>query len=236
MKIKIKRFNKQKSQDFYIEEFDILNTNTLKALLEIKQNYDKSFSFRYGCKSAVCGSCAIRVNGVEKLACKVKLKENDLIEPLNNFEVIKDLVVNLDKNEHFIKKSNAFLEEFSSNVVTKDDEKLIDLQSNCISCQSCFSSCPVSSINSDFIGPTSLTKVFRYLEDKKELSSKNKLDLIQKNGIWDCTLCGNCTIVCPQGIDSRSDILKLRMKSLQNGYTDPTIQTSFNMGFNPNGF
>ncbi|MDD2639902.1 MAG: succinate dehydrogenase, partial [Arcobacteraceae bacterium] len=62
---------------------------------------------------------------------------------------------------------------------------------------------------------------------------------------WDCTLCGNCTMVCPQFIDPKTDILNLRTKSYQNGYTDPNLSmnTGFDasfgngdFGFNPNGF
>ncbi|RXJ86881.1 succinate dehydrogenase/fumarate reductase iron-sulfur subunit [Arcobacter sp. CECT 8985] len=242
MIVKVKRFNKHKSSDQYIQEFEVENSNALKVLFEIKQKIDSTFAFRSSCKSAICGSCAIRVNSVEKLACKTQLNENDLIEPLNNFKIIKDLIINLEKNETLIKKSNAFLEKYSKKMVTNEDIKQIDLQSNCISCQSCYSSCPVATVNKEFKGPTVLTKVYRYLEDKKENLIKNKLELIQLNGIWDCTLCGNCTIVCPQGIDSKDDILKLRMKSLQNGYSDLSNKNSFNFGFddnfgfNPNGF
>ena len=70
MIINIKRFNKEKSPQESIDTFEVENTNLLKALIEIKTKKDNSLTFRCGCKSGVCGSCAIRVNGVENLYCE----------------------------------------------------------------------------------------------------------------------------------------------------------------------
>lgn len=244
MKISIKRFNQEQNiQD--IEVFDIKENQTaLNALNEIKENQDSTLAYRCGCKSGVCGSCAIKVNGVEKLACKTTIKENDLIEPIKNAKVIKDLVVDLSHEERFLKESKSFLHEKSKLSIKIDDEKAIDRQSNCILCQSCFSSCPVYEVNSEFLGPYALTRALRYVEDKKEAMPLNILQSIQNSGIWDCTLCGNCTLVCPQFIDPKTDIMNLRMKSVQNGFENKSIQSfgdfnsefnSFDNGFDPNG-
>ena len=182
---------------------------------------------------------------MEKLACKTHLNENDKIEPIKNTKVIKDLVVKLEYEEKILKQSNSFLNQLSEETITKKDEKLIDRQSNCILCQSCFSSCPVYEVNENFLGPYALTRALRYINDKKEANPTLTLEKIQNDGIWDCTLCGNCTIVCPQFIDPKTDIMNLRMKSVQNGFEDKSIKAldnGFNAGFdnfggfNPNGF
>lgn len=239
MKIQIKRFNAEKSDTSSIENYEIKHDETiLDSLIEVKTKYDNSLSFRCGCKSGVCGSCAIKVNGVEKLACKTHLHENDLIEPLSNSKVIKDLVVDLSHEEKFLKNSSSFLKELSNEKITTKDEKLIDLQSNCILCQSCFSSCPVYEVNNEFLGPYALTRALRYVNDKKEANSSEIIKNIQDNGIWDCTLCGNCTIACPQFIDPKTDIMNLRMKSVQVGYEDKSLQafsSGFDTGFDPSG-
>lgn len=247
MKINIKRFSKDiahptKVESFYIEANK--HTTILNTLNTIKEEQDNSLTYRCGCKSGVCGSCAIVVDGIERLACKTLVKENQLLEPLKNMEVIKDLVVSLDFEEKLLNKSRSYLEKNSSLIITKEDELKIDVQSKCILCQSCYSSCPVYEVNKDFLGPYALTRVLRYVEDKKENEVSKKLEQIQKDGIWDCTLCSNCTMVCPQFIDPKTDIMKLRMKSIQEGYEDPTIQnydsfgsgfdTSFDTGFDPN--
>lgn len=207
--------------------------NLLKTLHQIKTTQNNSLTYRSGCRSGVCGSCAVRVNGVEKLACKTTIKDGDVIEPLKNTPVIKDLVVDLSNQKLSLNMALAHLEEKSDVTITPEDEKDIDLQSNCILCNSCYSSCPIFEVNKDFIGPFALTRAYRYVNDKKENNIQKKIDTIQKNGIWDCTLCGNCNMVCPEHIDIKNDIMMLRNRSAQLGYSDPNM-ANFNGGFDTN--
>ena len=95
MKISIKRFSPQNQDLNSFNTFETEEKNLLKSLIFIKENIDNSLTYRCGCKSGVCGSCAVRVNGVEKLACKTIIQDGDIIEPLKNREVVKDLVVNV---------------------------------------------------------------------------------------------------------------------------------------------
>lgn len=216
--------------------------NLLKALFDIKSNQEQSLTFRAGCRSGVCGCCAVRVNGVEKLACKTFIKENDLIEPLNNSVVIKDLVVDVSHETSLLKKSITSID--SNKAIINDKNALkIDLQSNCILCNSCYSSCPVYKVNKEFIGPFALTRALRYINDEKLEDKNTIIEKIQADGIWDCTLCSSCTFVCPQNIDSKSDIQMLQNISVQYGYENPKISSGFVMSFedefssfNPNSF
>lgn len=255
MKIKVSRFDKSRDNSSFFEEFEVEENRTLLAnLKEIKTKKDNSLTYRCGCKSGVCGSCAVRVDGVERLACKTIVKDGSQIEPLKYEENIKDLVVRTAKISDTLTRSKASLDTLdTTKVVTKDDEKKIDVQSNCILCESCYSSCPVFEVNKEFLGPFALTRVLRYVNDVKEGDSSSKIEAIQNSGVWDCTLCGNCTMVCPQMIDPKTDIMNLQMKSAQLGFTNPNLQnfndgfnsgfdsgfdTGFNPsgGFNPNGF
>ncbi|MDY0051744.1 MAG: 2Fe-2S iron-sulfur cluster-binding protein [Aliarcobacter sp.] len=244
MKITIKRFSNDKATENKVESYEVNQKNLLKAFFEIKTNIDPTLTFRCGCKSGVCGSCAIRVNGVEKLACKTKVKDGDFIEAIKNSDIIKDLVVDVSHETFLIKKSRSFIEENQEVIVSQKDINIIDVQSNCILCNSCYSSCPVYDVNKEFLGSFALTRALRYINDKKSLSGANILASIQVNGIWDCTLCSACTLVCPQGIDPKADIMQLQNISVQNGYSNPNMQSSdFDMnfddrfgGFNPNGF
>jgi fumarate reductase iron-sulfur subunit len=244
MKINIKRFNSELTEQNYISEFSTNKSTLLQAIIEIKNTQDNSLTFRCGCKSGVCGSCAIRVNGVERLACKTTLKDNDLIEPIKNCTVIKDLVVDVSHETFLIQRMGlSIIENNNIDKVTQEDIKKIDLQSNCILCNSCYSSCPVYDVNKSFLGPFALTRALRYVNDKKLENRVLILDSIQTSGIWDCTLCSACTLVCPQNIDPKADIVQLQNISVQNGYTNPYAQDlSFDSfgddfgGFNPNGF
>lgn len=242
MKIKIKRYNQELIEKNSIDEFEVSNTNLLKALIEIKQYNDSTLTFRCGCKSGVCGSCAVKVNGLEKLACRTKINQNDLIEPLSNINIIKDLVIDVSHETFLLDKVKSYIDINSNKEINQEDIEKIDLQSNCILCNSCYSSCPIYSINKDFIGPFALTRALRYVDDKKLKDKKEILNNIQTNGIWDCTLCGACSLVCPQSIDPKADILKLQNISFQEGFSNPNLN-NFEMnfdyefdGFNPNGF
>jgi fumarate reductase iron-sulfur subunit len=226
-------------------ELDEKVTNLLDAFLFIKENINKSFSFDYGCKSGVCGNCSVRINGIETLACTTIFKELDVVEPLNNLTILKDLVVDNSNIKNKLLKACSYFEEVENNNIVQSDVDKIEIESSCILCNSCYSSCPVFSVNSDFLGPFALARVYRYVEDKKENLTVNKLEKIQNDGVWDCTLCGACNIVCPQNIDIKGDILKLQNISVQSGYKNPKFSsfgsfddgfdTNFG-GFNPNGF
>lgn len=240
MRIDINRYINGETK---IQNFEVKNKNLLKALIEIKETKDNTLAYRCGCKSGICGSCSVKVNGVEKLACKTNINENDLIEPINNRSIIKDLVVNFDNKDKLLESVLLEVKTDLNKDIDSLDIKEIDLQSNCILCSSCHSSCPVYEVNKEFLGPYALTKALRYIKDKKNSTSNEILNKIQKNGIWDCTLCSACTLVCPQGIDPKSDIMNLQNLSVQNGLENPNL-SSFNMdfgsddfgGFNPNGF
>ncbi len=216
--------------------------NLLSVLVHVKSTTNNSLAFRSGCKSGICGSCAVTVNGVEKLACKTIIKDGDIVEPLKNSDVVKDLVVDISNQEKLLKKANAQLQKASEDINTVQDILKIDKESNCILCSSCYSSCPVYEVNKEFTGPFALVRAYRYIEDKKEADKKSIIDSIVDNGVFSCTLCGNCNMVCPSFIDIKTDIMNLQNKSVQYGHSNPNLMGGFDFqgnqdfGFNPNGF
>ena len=194
----------------------------LEALTEIKTTQDASLSFASGCRSSVCGSCAMRVNGTEVLACTYKPQSGDVIEPLKNVPLIRDLVVDMDKALSFMSVAKTWAvspDELAS--VSPEAAEVNEVQSDCILCGSCYSACPVYTVNPEFIGPFALTRNWRYVSDVREDDVAGKIAAVQTNGVWDCTLCGECVPVCPQGIAPKSDIDMLRNKSNVLGYMDP---------------
>ncbi len=194
----------------------------LQLLSEIKTTQDATLSFASGCRSSVCGSCAMRANGKEVLACAYKPQDGDLIEPLNNVPVIRDLAVDMEKALNFNKVAqNWAVTPETVPALTPEDASLNEVQSDCILCGSCYSACPVYAVNPEFIGPFALTRNWRYVSDRREEDVAGKIAAVQTNGVWDCTLCGECVPVCPQGIAPKSDIDMLRNKSNIMGYMDP---------------
>ncbi|MDY0122652.1 2Fe-2S iron-sulfur cluster-binding protein [Sulfurimonas sp.] len=217
-------------------DVDMQGATLLEVLNEIKRAQDPSLAYSSGCRSGVCGSCALRVNGREVLACSHHAKDGDLVEPLRNTPVLRDLVVDMEKAYSFNAKAKAWQSSLAKGLeLSEENQHINELQSDCILCASCYSACPVYAVNSEFLGPFSLTRVWRYVSDKRESDPKEKIDGVQTNGVWDCTLCNECTLVCPQGISSKADIEKLRAKSSILGYMDPSFGNfggGFGGGFN----
>lgn len=235
MKISILRSETNTQQSYTLPDGEI---TLLNALTYIKSTQDATLTFTAGCRASVCGTCAMRVNGREELACAYKVKEGDVVEPLQYHPVLRDLKVDKDKAKETLNKSTAWLQSYTEASLTHKDEKFTEIQTDCILCDSCYSACPVYAVNPKFLGPFSLTRAYRYSSDKREDAAKSIIDNIQSNGVWDCTLCGECTLVCPKGIDPKMDITMLRGLSVQEGYADPTFaQQSFgtpDFGFDPN--
>lgn len=233
MKITIKRGDTYKKY-----ELEGSSLTLLEALNHIKHTIDATLSFSSGCRSSVCGSCAMRVNGSEVLACAYKLQDGDTVEPLANMLVVRDLVVDMNSALQTNAKAKAWMTSFQDVALTHEDEKINEVQSDCILCTSCYSSCPVFEVNGEFLGPFALTRVWKYVSDKREGDATQKIETIQTNGVWDCTLCNNCTVVCPQNISSKADIEKLRMRSTMQGYSDPNFENfggGFDSGFGFDG-
>ncbi len=219
MKLHIMRNGEKVSYKVTSEEATLL-----QLLSEIKTTQDASLSFASGCRSSVCGSCAMRVNGKEVLACTYKPQDGDLVEPLKNVPLIRDLVVDMEKALDFNRVAKAWAGESAATIaLSPEDAEINEVQSDCILCGACYSACPVYAVNPDFIGPFALTRSWRYVSDKREEDIAGKIAAVQTNGVWDCTLCGECVPVCPQGIAPKSDIDMLRSKSNVMGYMDPNF-------------
>jgi len=240
MKLKIQRFCKHRNPNAVMMEYEVslAECTLLEALSFIKSKVDPTLTFNSGCRSEVCGSCAMRVNGKEVLACGYKPNEGDVIEPLSKMEVLKDLVVDHERAQHTMQRVKSWLDQPSlEHTITIEDEKRIEKQTDCILCSSCYSACPVFEVDGAFLGPFALTRAYRYTNDVRLKDVKSCIDMVQEKGVWDCTLCGECTVACPQGIDPKNDILMLRSKSVQYGYSDPSFASGeddmFGGGFNP---
>ena len=232
MKVNIKRYNSEIDvQEIQTYELPFENSTLLEALNYVKIKFDPSLSYSAGCRSGVCGSCGVRVNGTEELACAYKLDDGDLIEPQNNLPVLRDLIVDTEKMMRFTSIAKAWGSENSENILVSEQQvALNEVQSDCIMCGSCFSACPVYAINEDFIGPFALTRSWRYVSDVRENDIQEKIESIQTNGIWDCTLCNECVPVCPQGIAPKQDIAMLRSKAGIMGFMDPNFSSGMSFG------
>jgi len=239
MKLTIRRYTAEpQPREALVEyEVDLNDATLLEVLTHIKTKMDPSLVFSSGCRSAVCGSCAMRANGREVLACTYHPQEGDVIEPLRNMPVIRDLVVDAESAQRKNAAARAWGSDNAQNVpVTPADEKANEVQSDCILCGSCYSACPVFEVKPDFMGPFALTRSWRYVADVREQDVQEKIETVQSSGVWDCTLCNECVPVCPQHIAPKQDIVMLRNKSGVMGFMDPGFSSGFGGGFDAGGF
>jgi succinate dehydrogenase / fumarate reductase iron-sulfur subunit len=226
--LRIKRFQKEKDPQQWIETFQVetrKQMNLLEALLRIQDVQDGRLAFRYSCRGAVCGSCAMRVNGKDVLACRTHvedlLEKPALIEPLPLFPVIRDLIVDLSIFFDHYRKVEPCLQgkPISSPLEYRMEEekrKEIDAYINCILCGICFGTCPAFEKDSEFLGPAMLAKAYRFLADPRERRNEEILKAVNtQQGVWGCKTVFNCVKVCPKQVPPTHAIVKMRGKILR---------------------
>lgn len=114
VEFRIRRFDGSKS---YWQSFEVptkRGMTVLEGLFYIKENLDSSLAFRVSCRMGICGSCAMKINGKSRLACETQiaaLGDRIVIEPLDNFKVLKDLVTDFEGFLQSTKPSNRILSE-----------------------------------------------------------------------------------------------------------------------------
>lgn len=197
----------------------------LDALNWVKDNVDGSLTYRWSCHMAVCGSCGMMVNGTSVLTCKAFLRDYVpgvvRVEPLRNFPIEKDLVVNLDG---FIERLEAI-----KPWIIRDSEKPIEegeyLQlpkqlkrfkhhTLCINCLLCYSACPQVALNPDFLGPAALALAHRYNLDSRDQGKKERQRVTASaEGVWECTFVGACSEVCPKGVEPAGAIQEQKIEN-----------------------
>jgi succinate dehydrogenase / fumarate reductase iron-sulfur subunit len=202
----------------------------LDALIAIREYQDESLVVRCACRSAICGSCGMWINGAARLACISKLREvardgKVTVEAPPSMPVVRDLVWDMTP---FWQKNRAVLpwlenkepvpqgEEYR--VPNAAMENLIQ-EVSCISCGVCVMDCESFAVNPDFLGPAALAKAYRYVADPRDAKTRERLGRYSEpNGIWDCTHCYECVSKCPKGVAPMEQILKLRKLAVEAGY------------------
>ena len=84
----------------------------------------------------------------------------------------------------------------------------------CINCMLCYSACPVYGLEPDFLGPAAIALGQRYNLDSRDQGKKLRNEVLSEDdGIWQCTLVGECSAVCPEDVDPAAAIQRLKASS-----------------------
>ena len=213
VQFEIQRFNPESDQKPYLKTYEIELEETdrvLDGLNEIRWRVDGTFTFRRSCEHGICGSDAMRINGVNRLACKTLIQDvgtNIRVEPLIGFPLVKDLVINQDR---FFAHYRSVLPYLINDDPPPPRERLqsteqrerFDDTTKCILCAACTTSCPSAWADEDFVGPASLVQAHRFIFDSRDRGAAARLARLSgREGAWGCRTIFNCTNACPRGIE-----------------------------------
>ncbi len=228
VRLRIQRFDPSKDKKPAFREYTVPvgeAMTVLEALLYAKAYIDHSIALRYSCRMSSCGSCGMLIDGKPKLACETQLAAlrgpEVTIQPMDNFPIIRDLVVDLEGffahhreiMPHLERGDTREQEHPTGEYIMKPEELEPILQfTYCIKCGLCSSSCPTSATDTLFLGPQALAQSVS-VSDGRERRGRSR-----KAGSWStpsmayggATSQEACSAVCPKGVDPSLGIQLLR--------------------------
>jgi succinate dehydrogenase / fumarate reductase iron-sulfur subunit len=224
----IQRFDPEKDEKPHHESYEIDVEPTdrlLDALNYVKWHIDGSLTYRRSCAHGICGSDSMRVNGRNRLACKVLMKDlgNKItVEPMLGFKVMKDLMVDMDRFFDLYKSIKPYLINYDQAPVkerlqTPEERYMFDDTTKCILCAACTTSCPPFWSDPNFVGPAALVNAHRFIFDSRDQGAAERLEILNgRDGVWRCRTVFNCTQACPRDIKVTKAIEQLKRLMLFN--------------------
>ena len=222
---RIYRFDPDSGENPRVDTFELeageCGQMVLDALIRIKSTVDSSLTFRRSCREGICGSCAMNIDGVNRLACITSL--HDLgreirIYPLPHMPVVKDLVPDLT---HFYAQyasvkpwlaAQSPVPPDCERLQSKAEQEKIDRPAACILCACCSTSCPSYWWNSDrYLGPAALLAAYRWIIDSRDEATGERLDALEDPfKLYRCHTIMNCTDVCPKDLNPAKAIAEVK--------------------------
>jgi succinate dehydrogenase / fumarate reductase iron-sulfur subunit len=225
--IRIKRYNPEVDSEPHWEEYKIdadPMDRVLDVLLSIKWYQDETLNLRRSCAHGVCGSDAMRINGVNRLACKTlvrSIKEDTMvIEPILGLPVIKDLIVDMKPFFDHYKSVMPYLVNDDPPPTTErlqspEQRARFDDSTKCILCACCTTACPPFWGDQKYVGPAAIVNAHRFIFDSRDQGAAERLDILNDvEGVWRCRTVFNCTSACPRDIPVTQTIQEVKRAML----------------------
>lgn len=230
--LRVFRYNPEKDKKPHYETYQLeaQPTDRVLDLLEyVKNYYDGTLSFRRSCAHGICGSDAMRINGVNRLACKVLVKDihgsKITVEPLLGLRVIKDLIVDMEPFfEHYRSVMPYLVNDEPppkrERLQSPEERERFDDTTKCILCAACTTSCPSFWANDKYVGPAALVTAHRFIFDSRDRAAAERLKILNDQfGVYRCHTIFNCTDACPREIQITKAIGELK-KAIATGKLD----------------
>ena len=185
------------------------------------QRADASLGFRYSCRVAMCGTCAIRVDGRPVLACRTPATPGRLLlEPLAGLPVVRDLIVDTTPfwdawravEPWFTPPADGEARVLPAGDPSRD---AVEAGLDCISCGACWTACDLAGAGSGFVGPAALNRAMTLAADARDGARGRRLEVVSREGgVTRCHYIHGCSGACPKGIDPAASIRRLRRWSI----------------------
>ena len=211
--LRIRRFNPEVDQKPHLETYQLEaepNDQVLDLLNQVKWFQDGTLAYRRSCAHGICGSDAMRINGANRLACKILVKEvgsTITVEPLLGLSVIKDLIVDM---EPFWEHYRSVMPFLVNDEPAPEQERLqspeqrarFDDTTKCILCAACTTACPSFWADGEYVGPAAIVQAHRFIFDSRDQAGEARLQVLgEQMGVWRCRTAFNCTLACPREIE-----------------------------------
>ncbi len=213
IKVKILRYNPETDKRPHYQTYRVEAEPTdrvLDLLEKIKGYQDGSLAFRRSCAHGICGSDAMRINGVNRLACKTLVKDlrkgTITVEPLLGLPLIKDLIVDMDPFfEHYESVMPYLVNDepppLKERLQSPEERERFDDTTKCILCAACTTSCPSFWANGRYVGPAAIVNAHRFIFDSRDRAAAERLRILSDQfGVYRCHTIFNCTLACPREI------------------------------------
>jgi succinate dehydrogenase / fumarate reductase iron-sulfur subunit len=202
-------------------------TTVLDALVSIRRHQDPTLTLRHSCFHASCGTCAMRVNGSDVLACVTNVRalggDTVTVDPIANAgAVVSDLVVDMSAlfarytpmGRPLIRESE--LVRGAAPAAGIDQPERFE---DCIECGICMSACPISATDQRYLGPAALAAAWRVVAEPRSSDAERAMALADvEHGIWRCHTAFECTEACPSNVDPAGAIMRLRRQAARRRF------------------
>ena len=227
--LQVARYRPERENEPTFQEYEVpCNPDwvVLDGLNYVKDHVDGTLSHRWSCRMGICGSCGMTVNGDPKLTCATFLTEYApgpiRVEPLRNFPVIRDLVVELGD---FMRKLTSIKpwivrdeeKPLSEGEYLQTPEQLDEFKqfSMCINCMLCYSACPVVANEPDFLGPAAIALGHRYNMDSRDSGAAERNEIFRGEGtVFACSYANECSEVCPKNVDPAAAVNQAKLNAV----------------------
>lgn len=211
------------------DRFDVeieARTTVLDGLVSIRRHQDPTLTLRHSCFHASCGTCGMRINGRERLACVTTVHElatdEVTVEPLANAPVVSDLVVDMAPfYSRFNPMERALVRrsELVKGGTTAPGIEAPERYEDCIECGICVSACPIAGTDPQYLAPAALAAADRTAEEPRRADVPLVLRLTDnEHGAWRCHMVFECSEACPSNVDPGGHIMHLRGSLLRSRF------------------